>query len=102
MKKFFLIMFLSVVMSEYVNAYDQHTHVNITKEAYQLLKIGLGRDIPIMQAHLGDFPIGLGPWQTGLITNGAWRECCFSRIITNLLFYRNRNIFPVLYECCLS
>lgn len=74
MKKFFLIMFLSVVMSEYVNAYDQHTHVNITKEAYQLLKIGLGRDIPIMQAHLGDFPIGLGPWQTGLITNGAWRE----------------------------
>ncbi len=74
MKRIVLLIVIELLMIRSAFAHQQHAHVEITKEAYQLLKIYLGQDIPDMFTRLGDFPIGPGPWQSGLITNGAWRE----------------------------
>ncbi|VAX20327.1 hypothetical protein MNBD_IGNAVI01-1580 [hydrothermal vent metagenome] len=52
MKKLYLIILLLIMMNKYVPAYDQDTHVKITKESYQLLKINLGMDIPIIYSFL--------------------------------------------------
>jgi hypothetical protein len=57
-------------------AHNQRTHQYITIEAYNLLKMNLGQDVPVMvdKVHT-TFPANEGgPWQLGYITRGAYRE----------------------------
>ncbi len=58
-------------------AHRQHVHQYITIEAYNLLKLTIGYDIPTLLSRLGgtsSWFVGDRPWQRGCITTGAWRE----------------------------
>lgn len=71
MKKIFSLL-LSLVLVEFLYGHDQRTHQYIVREGYQLLKNQIGL-IPIMDSHVGNDEIN-GPFQTGLIVTGAYRE----------------------------
>lgn len=73
MKKF---IFFILVLGCFTYAHSKGTHQYITKEAYKLLKLNLGYDIPILRDHL-DTDLAAnegGPYQLPYITRGAWRE----------------------------
>ncbi len=73
MKK--LIIILIFILLQNVDAHLQKTHQRITIEAYELLKLYQGGDIIEMRNHLGAMvDISDGPWKTGLILTGAFRE----------------------------
>lgn len=71
MKKLFVFIVLITSISF---AHKQHVHQYITREAYKLLKLQLGFDIPLMQLRIGDGNPGSQPWEKGTLTTGAWRE----------------------------
>jgi len=75
MKRILLLVLISICFHVSV-AHKRSTHQYITIEAYNLLKLNLGRDVPAMVDRLhtsvpGDWG---GPWQLGYITRGAYRE----------------------------
>ncbi len=74
MKKLIILLLL---FSSFIYAHRHHAHQYITIEAYNLLKLYVGCDIPTLQSRLGgtsSFYIGDRPWQRGYIITGAWRE----------------------------
>ncbi|AFH50035.1 Hypothetical protein IALB_2332 [Ignavibacterium album JCM 16511] len=71
------ILFFVVLITSVSIAHRQHVHQYITIEAYNLLKLSIGYDIPTLQSRIGgtsSWYIGDRPWQRGYITTGAWRE----------------------------
>lgn len=70
------IMFLVIVLIGVSYCHSKETHQYITREAYNLLKLNLGMDIPVLLNHLDTtFPANEGgPYQLAYITRGAWRE----------------------------
>lgn len=58
-------------------SHKHHVHKYLTTEAYKLLKLQFGYDIPKLLERIGgssDWYNGDGPWQRGYITTGAYRE----------------------------
>ncbi len=73
MKKI-LFVFLIVILNNLVFCHRQHVHQFITAEAYQLLKLCLGYDIPQMANKVGGvdgLDVGTRPWEKRLLTTGA-------------------------------
>lgn len=65
MKKVILII---LFFSSIIFAYRQHVHQYISIEAYNLLKLSTGYDIPTLQSRIGgtsSWYIGDRPWQRG-------------------------------------
>lgn len=73
MKKLIIVSCMTLVFSSISLSHDPYTHQLIVREAYKLLKAQRG-PIPVMDTHLGFEETGSGPWKTGLMVTGAWRE----------------------------
>lgn len=87
----FKIIFIFWFITSINYAYRQHVHQYITVEAYNLLKLQLGFEIPTLQSSLGgtsNWYFGEKPWQRRFITTGAYRED-----IEDIVFkYSNHNL----------
>ena len=58
-------------------SHQQHVHKYLTTEAYKLLKLQFGYDIPKLLERIGgtsEWYNGDEPWSRGYITTGAYRE----------------------------
>ena len=74
MKKLLLV-FISLLISNFSLAHRQHVHQRLSIEGYNLLKKWLGSDIVLLRDHVGTYTdIGNNPWEKGYLTTGAWRE----------------------------
>ncbi len=69
---------LSIILlnfSSSVIAHDEIVHQYLIREAYKLLKMQFGFDIPVMQDRIGYDQTGVGPFNPGgLMVIGAFRE----------------------------
>ena len=73
MKKVAFIIFIA---QSILFSHQQHVHQYFVREAYELLKLYVGYDIPTLRQWIKfeEGFYGPRPWQTGYIDVGAWRE----------------------------
>ncbi len=74
MKK--ICLYLLFICSQVSYSHKEPTHQYLTIEAYNLLRLNLGADIPDMVNHLHTATPATdgGPWQLAYLTRGAFRE----------------------------
>lgn len=72
----FLVIVISLLFFQTSHSHVGPTHQYMTVEAYELLRLNLGQDIPIMvnRVHTTTPATDGGPWQLGYLTRGAYRE----------------------------
>jgi len=68
------LLYVLLVFNINIFAHKEWVHQHIVKQAYQLLVNHYDFDLSIIGAHLGSDGPGNGPWRTGEILTGAWRE----------------------------
>jgi hypothetical protein len=94
MKKF--IVFFVIIGSAMLFGHRQHTHQYITSEAYKLLKLYLGFDVPQMKDHIDASDcVGDKPWQKGYLNTGAWRED-----VEDVIYNYSKESTPTLTGVC--
>ena len=67
-----LLMFSLFFSTSYAN--KEWVHQYIVQQAYNLLVNHHSFNLPEIAAHMGEYGPGEGPWKTGSILTGAWRE----------------------------
>ncbi len=75
MKKIIVVFLLLILATHSSVSHGQLTHQDIVKEAFKLLKYQKPQMyFSTMADYVGDSEVGSGPWQTGKIVTGAYRE----------------------------
>jgi hypothetical protein len=71
-----IFLIVSLIFISLSFGHDQKVHVYFVREGYNLLKLWLGYDVPKLRDHINFEYIDSisGPWTTGMIDVGAWRE----------------------------
>lgn len=74
MKSFFIGFIVFFILSPQLAAHKEWVHQYIVQQAYDLLVLYFDRSIPEIENHLGGLGPGTGPWDSGEILKGAYRE----------------------------